>query len=1048
MNFKLVKMQRHLQKKKLNSFSVIKSLSLLLLSFVITVCAYAQTKPITGKVTDESGVALSGITVKIKNSNQGVTTNAAGVYAIDAAEGAILVISSISFETSEVTVGKKSEYNVSLKSSAGSLGEVVVVGYGTQKKSTLTGSVGSVSGKTLNDLPVASLNQALQGRVAGVSVVNNGSPGSEPLVIIRGISSIRGNLQPLYVIDGFPTGSINTFDSKDIESVEVLKDASAAAIYGSRGTNGVILITTKKGKRNGRLQVNLDSYLGVQSPQKKISLLNTEQYKQFATSLLGAGNLPPRLIDSNFNKPIYPGSNQTFAQTNTDWQDAYFVNNAIITQHNISVAGGNEVSKFYSSAGYFNQDGIATGVGYKRGNFRINSEHNICKVFTFGQNLYTAFADQRYDATAGNRSPLTNVIRSAPYLPVYNPNTKGGFFGATSSFDGSDPTNPVEPAVLEQANIKQVKIFGNAFVEVNFTKWLKFRSLFGIDYSNNLNDRYRPIYNDGGSTYDFRTARILKDREIYTTKLFTEQLSFNKAFGEHQISAVAVFETQGQNRVGESLSGEQDNNFIRTLFGATNPGSFSTFSENFIQSYIGRVTYDYSDKYLFNASIRRDGLSIWAPGNKYQNFPAVSVGWRVDKESFMKNVKQISELKLRAGYGLTGLDGVNSLGNYPWQVGVALNQSAYPFEGGPSLGFGSFFSNLPNRDLKWETTKQLNIGLDLGLFKNKITLVAEYYKRQSDNLIIPRTTPFAFGFEGGGTNANIASLRNTGYDFQAAYHKTKGDFKFDITSLISTTTNKVLALDLATTNSPGGGDPDISTGAQITATTVGESIQYFYGWVTDGLFQNANQVAGSAFQSSVTRAGDIKFKDINEDGVIDDKDRTKLGSFLPDFTYSLNLSGSYKNFDATIFFQGSQGNTVFNGQRVISEGMKRLFNASTAVLNAWTPTNTNTNVPRAVNSDPNQNSRVSDRWLEDGSYLRLKNVSIGYNLPESILRNLTKGSVSKFRLYVSSQNLLTFTQYKGWDPEVGTRNGALSIGIDYGQYPSARSFQVGVQVGF
>jgi TonB-dependent starch-binding outer membrane protein SusC len=1049
MNFTLAKLQRLALKWKTNAVSLLKPLTMVVLLLVATISAFAQTtKPITGKITDETGAGLPGISVKVKNTTKGVSTDATGGYTIDAAEGAVLVISSVGYESSEIRVGKKSDYVTTIKPTSQSLGQVVVVGYGTQKRTTLTGAVASVSSKTLNELPVASIDQALQGRVSGVSVVNNGSPGSNPIVAIRGISSITGSLEPLYVIDGFPTGSLNTFDNKDVESVEVLKDASSAAIYGSRGTNGVILITTKKGKRNGRMQVNYESFFGFQSPAKKLSLLNTDQYVQFATTLLGGtGSLPPRLKPANFNLPINSTTAQTFAQTNTDWQDEYFKKNAMLTQHTVSVAGGNEASRFFASAGYYNQDGIAQGLGYKRGNFRINSEHVISKYFTFGENLYLATADQQADGSGGgNRTPLANVVRMQPYIPVRNPDNEGGFAGPINSFDGSDPTNPVEPALLQDIHNKQIKILGTAFLEVNFTSWLKFRSTYGMDYSNNGNSQYTPIFDDKG-TLNATAAKISKQRNLYTTQLFTEQLSFNKSFGKHTIGATAVFETQGQTNVNEFQSGEQDNNTIRTLSGATNPASGAGRGEVFLESYVGRVTYDYANKYLLSGSMRRDGLSVWAPDNKFQNFPAVSVGWRVSQEKFMQNIKSISELKLRGGYGLTGLNGAFA-GYYPWQSGVNVNNSSYPFGNTNLGGLGSSYNSLGNKSLKWETTKQFNIGLDLGLFRNKVTLVADYFSRRSETLLLPVPTPFSFGYGGNGTTKNVGDLLNKGFELQAAYHKSNGNFKWDVTGLVSFISNSVKKLDTDNASITAGGDPDFSNGAEITKTEAGLPLQYFYGYVTDGIFQNADQVANSPFQSGGTRQGDIKFKDLNGDGKITDADRTNLGSYLPKFTYSLNLSANYKNFDASVFFQGNYGNKIYNGVRVLSEGMRRLFNGSTEVLNAWTQTNPNTNIPRAINGDPNENARVSDRWIEDGSYLRLKNVMIGFTLPESTLKTLTRGTVTRFRLYVSSQNLYTFTKYKGWDPEIGSKNGPLTNGIDYGQYPSARSYQIGLQVGF
>jgi TonB-dependent starch-binding outer membrane protein SusC len=943
------------------------------------------------------------------------------------------------------------------------MNEVIIVGYGTQKRSSLTGAIASVNNKTITSLPVPSVEQALQGRVAGLTVTNNGEPGVSPIVRIRGVSSINFASDPLYVIDGFPTGSLMHFDSRDIESVEVLKDASAAAIYGSRATNGVVLITTKKGKRNGKLHVNLDSYIGTQKAWNTIDLLNTQQYLQYERMLNGSAaiNPPPRLESANFNQPIYAGATQTYAQTNTDWQDAYF-KSGMLTQHNLSVSGGNDISRFYSSAGYFKQDGIAQGVYYERGNFRINSEHRISKLFSFGQNLVVSYSKNRYDNTTGNRTRLVNVIRALPYIPVYDPTTNGGFRDAENSVDGADPTNPVMDALLlGDAHRRTMKVLGTAYVDVNFTNWLKFRSTFGVDHINLSQHQFRPIFNSKGRGET--QAKIDDVRTNMTTLLFTEQLTFDKTFGDHHLALTAVYEQQGTRAYGEQMIGFQSSNNYQTLFGATNVNAFSTESENLLISYVGRVNYEFAGKYLVSGAIRRDGLSVWAPGNKFANFPSASVGWRLDQEAFMRNVKQVSELKLRAGYGVTGLNGIGIFGklpnsqlanDYPWQAVVSQNGAIYPFNNTmPSGGNASFYNAISNPNLEWEKTKQLNIGLDLGVFNNRITLSADYYRRKTDNLMLNVPTPGSFGFNNSGVLANVGSMENNGLDIQLAYNKKQGEFQYDVTGLISFIDNKVLKLNTPNAAIDQGGDQDFGGGAHMTRTVAGQPIQSFYGYVLDGIFQTQTEINNSAFQSDKTAPGDLKFKDISgpdgkPDGEITADDRTFLGNYLPDFSYSLNFNARYKNFDAAVFFQGVQGNKIFNASRIISEGMARLFGSGTAVLNAWTPTNTNTNVPRAFAGDPNTNVRPSARWIENGSYLRLKNITIGYTIPDNMLQSITKGAVSSFRVYVGSQNLLTFTDYKGWDPEIGSKNTTLTNGIDYGQYPAARSFLVGLQVGF
>jgi TonB-linked SusC/RagA family outer membrane protein len=466
-------------------------------------------------------------------------------------------------------------------------------------------------------------------------------------------------------------------------------------------------------------------------------------------------------------------------------------------------------------------------------------------------------------------------------------------------------------------------------------------------------------------------------------------------------------------------------------------------------SYLGRINYEFAGKYLLSGSFRRDGLSVWAPGHKYANFPSGGIGWKIDRENFMRNIKPISELKLRASYGVTGLNAVGAFPNdYPWQALVAANGSTYPFNNTISVGNASYYGSLGNTALGWEKTKQMNIGLDLGLLNNKITLSAEYFNRKTDNLILNVPTPLSFGFFGKGVFSNVASMENKGIELQAGYNKTQGAFTWNLTGNISFIHNKVLALFTANSTIDVGGDPTFGGGLPITRTTAGQPIQSFYGYVVDGIFQSQADVTNSPTQQSGTAAGDLKFKDLNGDGKITDADRTFLGSYLPKYSYAINYTAKYKNFDLSVFFQGVQGNKIFNAARIVTEGMARLYNAGTAVLNAWTPTNTKTNIPRAISGDPNQNIRPSSRWIEDGSYLRLKNIIIGYTLPDKALHSITKGVVSSFRLYIASQNLLTFTKYTGYDPEIGSQNGTLTNGVDYGQYPAARSFQVGIHVGF
>ncbi|MEO7960424.1 MAG: SusC/RagA family TonB-linked outer membrane protein, partial [Ginsengibacter sp.] len=705
-----------------------------------------------------------------------------------------------------------------------------------------------------------------------------------------------------------------------------------------------------------------------------------------------------------------------------------------------------------ASGGFNDQQGTAPTVAYRRYNFRINSDHVISKIFTFGENLYVASTDQDYDNNeTGSRTNLVNVIRMMPHIPVFDPTSNGGYRGVDATKDGGDPTNPIEDSKLKNpGNRTRVKILGTAWLDVNFTPWLKFKSTFGADYSNGLDYRFSPIFNDNGAIAGSSAtlATITNNRSISSVQLFTEQFTFDKTFGNHHVNVIAVYEQQNQTTKQENASGNQASNELKTLNNATNKSVQTLVGENSLISYLGRLNYDYKNKYLLSVAVRRDGLSVWAPGKKWATFPSGSIGWRIDQEAFMQNQTKISELKLRAGYGITGLNGL-VLGNTPWLVSVAANSAYYPFDNAINGGPASSIPGLGNQDLEWETTKQLNIGLDLGLLRNSITLSAEYYQRKTDNLILNVPLPPSFGYINSTVAQNVGSMKNDGFEFQLGYNDREGEFRWNASANMSFVTNEVTRLAEGVTNIEAGGDADFGA-YNITNTAVGNSIQSFYGWVVEGIFQSADEVTKHATQTAATSAGDLSFKDLNNDGVIDNKDRQVLGSFIPKATYALNLGANYRNFDASIFFQGVQGNKVYNAARVITEGMIRFFNAGTQVLNAWTPTNTNTDIPRAISSDPNQNARPSTRFLEDGSFLRLKNVMLGYNLSGNSLQSLTRGVLNTFRIYVSAQNILTFTKYSGYDPEVGNRTpgSSLTNGIDFAVYPQPKSFQVGIQAGF
>lgn len=1011
----------------------------------------ATAQQVTGLVTNQDRAGLPGVNVVVKGTSRGATTDREGKFSISAGNGATLVFSFIGYVSQEVAVGNRSVVNVQLDEDSQSLNEVVVVGYGTQKKSSVTAAVSTVTPKELTALPVVNAQQALQGRVAGVSIVNNSSPGVEPVVRVRGVGSISLNPNPLYVIDGMPAGGLNNIDPKDIESLEVLKDASAAAIYGSRAANGVILITTKKGSNNGKININVDSYYGTQSAWRQLDLLNSSEYIRYGTALVTASGQPVPGRFNNLNTPIYDGATQTFAQTDTDWQQVMF-RNAPITDNQLSLSGGNAKSRFFMSLGHFSQQGILPFTDYNRQSFRINSDHKFNNFLTVGQTLLASTDYRRLERDGGGRSLVMNIMRMIPYWPERDPTKLGGFSTTAQGLDATDPENPLRVAEQEQQFQidRGVKLLGTVFAEVRFTDWLRYKFTAGGDFSTTRFNGFLPIYNDGNRSRPL--ANVSENRNNFFSSLLTNQLTFDKTFGKHYVNAIAIAERQTASSRAVSASGQRPDNNIRVIQGVSNPNGSSSLNENLLISYAGRVNYEYGGKYLLSASVRRDGSSRFAPGNKWGTFPAVSVGWRMSEEAFMKNVPAISELKLRASYGKTGF---NAIGDYEYQALVQANNTIYPFNN-QTTQLGSYINVLSNNALQWEINNTTDIGFDLALLNNRISLTADVYERQTDGLLLRVPLANSLGYSNSPL-ANVGSIRNRGLELALGYNHSGKELKWSATGVFDMVRNQVLNLATPNATINSGSNADFG-GFDITRTQAGQPIQSFFGWQVDGIFQNTGEIdaangldgnAATFYQNSSTRPGDIRFRDLDRNGRIDANDRTYLGSYIPKFSYGLNTTANYKNFDFTMFFQGVYGNKIYNGTKVIGQGQLRLFNATTDVLNAWTPTNTNTDVPRSVSGDPNQNSRTSDRFLEDGSYLRLKNMSIGYTLPGTLLSKATKGYVNRLRIYVSGNNLLTFTKYTGYDPEVSTRGGnLLNNGIDFAQYPQARTVLVGINLGF
>jgi TonB-dependent starch-binding outer membrane protein SusC len=1029
---------------------------LLLPQILFSSLTFAQAKLIQGKVTDERNDPIVGANVYIAGTTIGTSTGVNGEFSIEATPETTLTISFIGYLTETIQVGNQTNIDVRLMPDMLLLADVVIIGYGTQTRGNLTGSISTISAQTLESKPVSSLESALQGEVPGVSVVSSGGPGQSPTVRIRGIGSVNFSADPLYVIDGIPVGNLNNFDVNDIESVSILKDAAAASIYGSRAANGVVLITTKKGKRDGRISVNLNTSTGFQQAWRKLDLMNSDEYRSFANQLLTNAGLPLPARFSGMNEPIYAGATQTYAQTETNWQNEMF-RTAPISQINVDLSGGNERSRFYTSYGRFQQEGIMLGTDFNRHNFRINSEYNITDYLTIGESFKGSYSQMSNEVESSGRTIIKHMVNQVPYIPVEDPTLLGGYRSANAN-DGTDPENPVRIALQDRNETNTVNVLGSAFAQLSFTDWLSFRSSIGFEYTGNRNIGRNPMFSDSYNQRNFN--ELSDDRSIYYSRIFTNQLNFDRSFGSHDINVVAVVEEQVTNFSFLNANGNHTTNSLQQLQGTSSQTINGGLDETALISYVGRVNYAYDDKYLMSASFRRDGSSVFAPGKKWGNFPGASIGWVVSRENFMQNVDIISDLKLRASYGTLGF---NAVGAYPWQSTIAFNTWAV-FNNNAANNAGAFFDVLPNRDLEWEITRMTNFGFDLSMLNQSVIFSAEYYVREVDNLIVENPLAFSTGYAVDPLT-NIGEMRNWGYDFTAGYRKFTGDFQFSATANLSTVNNEVVRLSTgspfidrsAVTGDYGGG--------AITRTQAGHPIQGFYGYVVEGIFQDQTEIdalnaaalaafnAGltdqAYYQNEFTSPGDIKFRDRNGDGVIDDRDREIIGNFLPDFTYGLNLRAEYRNFDVSLLFQGVYGNEIYNGTKVLTQGMMRLFNGDRAVLDAWTPENRNTDIPRAISGDPNNNARTSDRFIEDGSYMRIKNLTIGYSFDNIISSTMIGNTISGLRVYFTAQNLLTITNYTGYDPEIASReNNTLLHGADFGQYPQPRTFMLGIRASF
>ncbi|MDO7847030.1 TonB-dependent receptor [Hymenobacter sp. M29] len=1077
----------------------------LVLMFTLLHGAMAQTRTVTGRVTDQAtGGGLPGVTVLLKGTSNGVSTNSDGAFSLSVPEsGGTLVFSSIGMTTQERAIGSDSQFTVALVTDTKQLNEVVVTGYGAQQeRRNITGAIATVNSSQYRDQPIIGVDQALQGRAAGVQVTqSSGTPGSGISVRVRGAASIGASNEPLYVVDGLPvitgnttqlaagnqlTNGLNDINPNDIESIEVLKDASAAAIYGSRASNGVVLITTKRGKA-GKARIDVDYYTGAQSVWKRPDVLNGEQQTQLFLDAAAnrypanaAGNYPTNFAATTGPSPVVFRTNADLAAyiygpgtfgaadangvrnyvqpagnpirplsqfqnpstaISTNWSNEV-LRTAPISNYGLTFSGGSDASRYRLAVNYFDQQGTVVGSGFSRGSARLSVDNKLSEKVRMGTTLgLTQSVNNRINNDNSIYGVLTTARLTAADLPVYN--ADGTYYKDASSLE-----NPVAAAKEPYIKSTNNRLIGSQYTEFELIKNLKYRATFGIDFTYGRDDRfYSTLTKAGLNPSGDATLATLQDLNYNHISAF----NYSKTFGEdHTLSALLVgeFQRDRYSDVFVNVTGFPSNSIRELAAGATKVTSTSSTTGNALFGALAKVDYSFKGRYLLSASVRRDESSRFGADNRVGYFPAGSVGWRVLEESFLKDQTVVSELKLRGSYGETGNQPTANFGSR----GLISPGANYLERGGLA------FTQLANPDLKWERTRQTDIGIDLGFLQNRFYISADVYMRKTDDLLLSQNLPSDTGFLS--YSSNVGAIQNKGLEFALTTINFRNEgtgFNWETNFNISFNRNEVTKLS----------DPNPLGLAQGFASrlVVGQPLGAFYGYRVDHIFQTqeeidalnraavaATGVASATYQTALTRPGDIKFKDISggpdgkPDGRITVADQEIIGTAQPKFYGGITNTLRYAGFDFNVFLQYNVGNKILNASATSTQNMSTTNGQDAIVLNRWTPTNTDTNVPRAVYGDPNTNARYSDRFLEDGSYARFKSVTLGYTLPTTLA---TRAHLRTVRIYAQAQNLVTFTKYTGLDPEVSTFSSSnTSLGTDFFTYPQARTITGGVTLGF
>lgn len=984
-----------------------------LIGMLLPLCVSAQQINVQGTVKDAVG-GVPGASVIVKGTTDGTIADIDGKFSINVPAGAVLEVSCIGYVTVEVPAGNgQTPLTIVLNEDTELLEEVVVVGYGTMKKSDLTGAVAAVNSDKIKDSPAANVGQALQGKVAGVQIIDSGSPGSNVNIKVRGLGSIN-NCDPLVVIDGVPTDlGLNAINTEDIERIDVLKDASATAIYGSRGANGVVMVTTKRGKSgDGKISVNAN--FSLQTPTNVPQMLNAAQYAQLSNEMMANSG---RNTNPDWADPASLGAG-------TNWLGE-LLGTGRLQKYNVSYSGGNDKTNYYVSGGFLDQTGVVRNVGYRRFTFQSNSDTQVRRWLKMSTNI-TFSTDTK---SSGSYS-IGDTMNALPVFAVKDADGEWTGPEGNAEWYGS-VRNPIGTTEVNKSETKGYNILANISAEVTFTKWLKFKSTFGYDAKFWYTDSFTPKY--AWKPIQVEVSKRYRSNNKSFTNLWDNYFLFDHTFAKkHHLSMMAG--TSAQWNSYDYMSGEKSGFLFDSVNQMDNGqeveyinGSKSEWS---LMSLMARVNYSYDDRYLITATIRRDGSSRFGRNNRWGTFPSVSVAWRPSKESWFPESEIVNDLKVRAGYGVTGSQA--SVSNYGYLATYETGVYSFGTAGTeqPSL----YSASLANPSIHWEEVAQSNIGIDLAMFNSRVQFSIDGYIKNTRDMLVKASIPITSGFEDTTTTyANAGKVRNQGVEMQLHTVNIAGEWNWETDISATYNTNKIIDLNSAVPYYI-----NQVNNSYLTMLQKGYPINVFYGYVTDGLFQNQTEVDNHAFQPGAA-PGDIRFRDLNNDGVINEEDRTVIGNPNPTWLFSMNNTVEWKGLELSVYLQGVAGNSIYNANNIENTGMAAAMNQTVAVLDRWTGEGTSNFMPRAVYGDPNQNCRVSDRFIENGSYLRVKNIMLAYSFPSKMLQKI---NVHGLRLALICENVATISKYSGFDPEVSIN------GIDSSRYPIPRTYSVGLNLNF